>query len=538
MYNILAIIILACLYYLAGIFSLDFLSGHKIVNLGIFASEGIALAFALYFGKKVIPGIFIGQFIFAYANGIDILPTFMISSINSIEALLAIYLFKYFKLNRGLKHFRDVVGLSLIIVFILQPFSALSSNIVLVISSQIDSSTFIHSTFSWWFGNVMGQLLFTPFLLTLFIEHKQINFKNYILYGIAFIIYLYIIEIVFVISNPFVLVSLTLPVMIFTLSHKDIAYGNLMSVIVAFVSSYSVYLGIGAFSIDSTINNIINYNLFVLAHISIVFTTGILFEERKRFENSLQDLIDKEVLKNQEQQLLMLQQSRLAQMGEMISMIAHQWRQPLNNLSLVNQLLILKYKKNDLDDDALEYFKKNSKKQIELMTNTIDDFRNFFKSQKEKSKFYIDEAIANVLDMVEAIYSNSGVKINFEESQKYKILANQNALTQVILNILNNARDALVDNNIQDKHIDITVFENEDDIIISIKDNAGGIDKDIIDKVFDPYFSTKQDKNGTGLGLYMSKMIIQEQLNAKIDVVNNTDGANFRIYLKKENVYE
>jgi signal transduction histidine kinase len=510
------------------------LSGIKIVNIGVFASEGIALAFALHYGIKVIPGIFIGQFILAYSNSIALSATFAISVINSLEAVMAIYLFEYFKISRSLSSFRDILGMSAIIVFALQPFSALFSNTVLFLSSQIPKGTFLHSSFSWWFGNVMGQLLFTPFLLSLFKKYKEINFVEYAIYGTVFFAYIYTLEIVLVVTNPFLLIALSAPIVILVVSHKNMAYGSLMSVIVAMVASYSVYKAIGAFYINSEINNIINYNLFVLSHISIVLTAGVLFEQKHLHESKLQNTIQREIKRNQEQQLLMLQQSRLAQMGEMISMIAHQWRQPLNNLSLINQLLVSKYTKNKLDDEAVEYFRVNSKKQIDLMTSTIDDFRTFFKSQKNKSVFSINKAITSTIDMVESIYSSKGIDINFNAQRDYKITGYQNALSQVVLNIINNAKDALVDRDVDDRRIDINIDELDEYIVVSIKDNAGGIPESIIDKIFDPYFSTKQDKNGTGLGLYMSKMIIQEQLGAKIYVNNEADGANFKIYLKRE----
>jgi signal transduction histidine kinase len=196
--------------------------------------------------------------------------------------------------------------------------------------------------------------------------------------------------------------------------------------------------------------------------------------------------------------------------------------------------LVSKYTKNKLDDKAIEYFKTNSKKQIDLMTNTIDDFRSFFKPQKTKSIFLINEAILSTLDMVESIYSSNGIKINFNAKNKYKTMGYQNALSQVVLNIINNAKDALVDRAIENRQINIELSGDDEYIVISIKDNAGGISDSIIDRIFDPYFSTKHDKNGTGLGLYMSKMIVQEQMGAKIYAENETDGANFKIYLKRE----
>ena len=527
------VLLLAFLYFTTGVLSLELLNGVNIVNLGVFAPEGIALGFVLFFGRKVIPGIFIGQFILAYINGIDIFATIEISIINSLEALIGVTLFEKFKLNNKLGQLKDILGLILIIVLILQVFSSLFGSLALLIHTDLATDNFFSTMFSWWFGNVMAQVLFTPFLLLLFTHYKKINLIDYTLYALIFALYSFFIELI--IGNPFLLLVLYIPIIIYISANKGMLYGTFMSVILAIITSFSIYSGINIFKADNIFENIINYNLFVLLHALIVLIVGILFEEKKQYEKELKKRIEDEVNKNKEQQLMMLQQSRLAQMGEMISMIAHQWRQPLNNLSLVNQLLISKYKKGKLNDEGVDYFKINSKKQINLMSTTIDDFRDFFKSEKIKKEFDVRDTISNILDMTKPIYTSNSIKIELlEDSDKvYKTVGYPNALAQAILNIINNAKDALVENEeVDEKKISISLEHHDEKIIIAILDNAGGIPLDIIDNIFDPYFSTKQEKNGTGLGLYMSKMIIEEQLDARIDVVNEIHGAKFTICLK------
>jgi len=530
------VVLLAFLYFITGIFSLELLNGVNIVNLGIFAPEGIALAFALYFGKRVIPGIFIGQFILAYSNDVNIFAIFEISLINSLEAFLAIILFSKFKINNKLEHLRDVLALIIMIVFVLQTFSAFFGSMALLAHTPLVFSQLKDTLFSWWFGNLMAQILITPFLLLFFTHYKKIDFFNYFLYALVYGLYSCSLELF--IGNPFLLLALNIPIIIYISEYKGIIYGALMSVILALVTSCSIYVGINIFQSNSMSENIINYNLFVLVHAVIILVVGILFEEKKAYENGLEEKIESEVNKNKEQQLMMLQQSRLAQMGEMISMIAHQWRQPLNNLSLVNQLLISKYKKGKLNDDNVDYFKVNSKKQIELMSTTIDDFRDFFKTEKLKKEFNVLETIENILEITKPIYANSAVRIELDVDgdKNYKTVGFPNALAQAILNIINNAKDALNEHkNDADKEIIISLYKQDSEIIIEILDNAGGIATDIIDNIFDPYFSTKQEKNGTGLGLYMSKMIIEEQLDAKLEVCNELYGAKFTIYLKEKN---
>jgi signal transduction histidine kinase len=529
--NILLTFIISFLYFGTGKLSLDLLSGHNIVNLGVFAPEGLALAFALYFGKRVWFGIFIGQFLLAMYNDINIFSSLEISTINATEALIGIALFQRFKLDRELKTFRDIFGLAIMIVFVLQVFSSLLSNLSLLLHGQIAQDQFLHSLFSWWFGNVMGQLLFTPFMLLLLVYFKKIDIKEYLFYGIAFGTFLYFLEIVVAITNPFLLLSLTIPVLVVAISYRGKLYGTLMSVVAATISSYSVYRATGAFYFGDETENIINYNLFVLAHIATVFVTGVLFEERKKDEKKLQMMIKKEVSRNKEQQLLMLQQNRLAQMGEMINMIAHQWRQPLNHLSLINQTLYYQYTRQTLNDEKVESFREKSNKAILQMSSTIDDFRNFFRPDKEKTVFCVNDVIDYALDIAAPMFNHNNIKVIFHNHELCYAHGFPNELGQSILNIAYNAQDALNEKEVADKQIELSLSCHEETVVLSIQDNAGGIPETIINKIFDPYFSTKSSKNGTGLGLYISKIIIEEHMEGSLLVSNRKNGACFKIYL-------
>jgi len=251
--------------------------------------------------------------------------------------------------------------------------------------------------------------------------------------------------------------------------------------------------------------------------------------------HNLEKRVEEETKKNEKQQLLMLRQSRLAQMGEMLSMIAHQWRQPLNNLALINQNLILKYHQNKLNGDIIKEFDKNTNIQIQNMSKTIDDFKDFFKPEKEKINFSLNDIINRTIDILKPICLKYNFEIIFSTKNNYNILGYPNEFGQAIINILNNSKDALLENNIENKKILIKILASEDKIILNIIDNAGGIPEDILDKIFDPYFSTKNDKNGTGLGLYMTKIIIEDHMDGEIKVYNDNLGAIFTITLKDQN---
>jgi signal transduction histidine kinase len=530
-------VILAVLYFVTGKIIFAFMGGDTIITLSMFPPEGIALAFAVFYGKRVLPGVFAGQFLLAYFGGMSLFASLCIGLINTAEAWLGIVLFKKMKIDKSFPAFRDYIKFFALVVLILQPFSSITSNIVLLVTNQADGERFLYHVVSWWFGNIMGQIVFTPFLLLMFTERKNLNINKLLLYGFFYGVYIWIIEVVIKVQNPFILIVCSLIVVIFITIRENIVYGWFLSVIAAFTASVTIYLKTGAFANSTLFNNTFNYNFYILLHIVSVVIIGVLFEERKNFENFLQKRIKEETEKNKEKMLLLMQQNRHAQMGELISMIAHQWRQPLNNLAMLNQILIMKLETGEYNGKDVEYFKSNSKKQIEYMSKTIDDFRNFFKDEKERKTFYVGEIVKSAVDMVKPVFEKECINIAVKEQHKnIMCFGYANNLMQTVVNILNNARDALIEKNITEKMIEIRIFQDKNTVTIAIEDNAGGIDSGIIEKIFEPYFSTKS-KNGSGLGLYMSKEIIENQLGGKLEVKNSEKGAEFMIVLKRnENV--
>ena len=227
----------------------------------------------------------------------------------------------------------------------------------------------------------------------------------------------------------------------------------------------------------------------------------------------------------------MLQQSRLAQMGEMISMIAHQWRQPLASISAISGTLTLDIMMNNYES---KFFRERLEAISELsqhLSATIDDFRTFFKDDKKEEvsevKNIIDESIAIIGQTLKN--KNIDLIINYENSPKIK--SHLNEIKQVLLNLMKNSEDILLEKKVEEAKIWINVHIEDSEVCINIEDNAGGIPEDIIDKVFDPYFSTKKEKDGTGLGLYMSRTIIQEHCKGKLLLKNTSNGASFTIVL-------
>jgi len=257
--------------------------------------------------------------------------------------------------------------------------------------------------------------------------------------------------------------------------------------------------------------------------------TNDLEDSKKKLKNinaTLEHKIKEEVEKNKLQNQQLMQQSKMALMGEMISMIAHQWRQPLNIITLSTVKLetgILL--NNEISNEDIYNITSEINKQSQYLSNTIDDFRYFYKPDKESVTVKLEDVISKSLSIIKASLISSHIEIIQEYKSKEEIELYENEMTQVILNILKNAQDNFSEKGIKDPCIKITT-ENR---TISICDNGGGIPEDILEKIFDPYFSTKDEKNVTGLGLYMSKTIIEKHHGGILHVKNRGDGVCFVI---------
>ena len=241
---------------------------------------------------------------------------------------------------------------------------------------------------------------------------------------------------------------------------------------------------------------------------------------------TLEQRVQEEIAKNKEKQKMLFWQSRMASLGQMLGNIAHQWRQPLTELSLTMFNIKRTAKKNELD--KLDEYYKESIEIISNMSQTIDDFSNFFNPNKEKEKFLLNSAIKDSLLITRKLLQKERIVVDkeFEQIEVFGVL---NELSQVIINLIQNSSEAFKVNGIKDKKVFISVVEDKKYAIIKYIDNAGGAEAKILDKIFEPYFTTKHQSNGTGLGLFMSRMIIEKSLDGTIEVENRHDGLQFII---------
>lgn len=251
--------------------------------------------------------------------------------------------------------------------------------------------------------------------------------------------------------------------------------------------------------------------------------------ELELFNHRLQDEIDKAVEKNRTQEKILMQQAKMAEIGSMVESIAHQWRQPLNILGLSMTRLNINVSLGNHNDMAkvIEIVEQ----QIEYMSQTIDDFRNFFKQDRVQTKVNISRLIAEVETLLGPLLASKKITLIKNIDPAIEILVYHNELKQVVINIVNNAREAIESSKSKTRQITVGCTADKQHSTLSIEDSGGGVPLHIIDKIFDPYFTTKFESQGTGIGLYMGKMIIEKHCLGKLSVHNTQQGACFEIRL-------
>ncbi len=293
------------------------------------------------------------------------------------------------------------------------------------------------------------------------------------------------------------------------------------------------------FIVLTTVSILIFMALFSLLMTTIIndlikkYKLQVQYKENKlqKLNRNLASKVEEGIAEGKRKDKAMLQQSKLARMGSMISMIAHQWRQPLTELSGILMELETATRFKKVNEEHILNSIERSDTMIEFMSNTIDDFRNFYKPDKIKEDFYLVESCKKALSLISATLSENQIKLEFDVRQDSKIHGYPTEFSQVILNLLINATDILIEKKIQNPKIKIKIEKREDTSIIIVSDNAGGIKEKNFEMIFDPYFSTKESSKGTGLGLYISKLIIEKNMGGELSVRNDQEGAVFKIAL-------
>lgn len=257
--------------------------------------------------------------------------------------------------------------------------------------------------------------------------------------------------------------------------------------------------------------------------------------ELKKINKQLQKYYDDEVKNTKDKNEIIFNQKKFAAMDEVLKNIAHQWRQPLSQVNSAVLVIDDRMYEKGFKDDVVEEKLLEIESLTKYMSKTIDDFKSFFNENKKQESFSIKDLIDKSIYIIKGTLLNHNIEVENRVDKKFIYYGYPNELEQVILVILNNAKDVLVSRNVKSPKITLDVLKIKDSYHINIKDNGGGIDETIMDKIFDPYFTTKYKSQGTGLGLYFSKIIVQDRMNAELSVKNLKNGACFTIVLKADN---
>jgi len=259
----------------------------------------------------------------------------------------------------------------------------------------------------------------------------------------------------------------------------------------------------------------------------LLYTIEALKQKDMALVASLEQLKEKEEF--------LFQKAKMADMGEMIGNIAHQWRQPLAINNTIISILKEKSQREILADSELMTKLKEMENNIQYMSKTIDDFMRFYHPAKKKTKFSVSDVVEHSLTIMRPMLQKVGVTLNFKSCDDAYINGYMNEYTQVVVSILTNAKDVLLHRKIENASIDMILSKDNEHVMLAISDNAGGIDKEHIHRIFDPYFTTKHKSMGTGLGLYISKMIIEKNMGGILSVQNTNKGAAFSITMGSTN---
>lgn len=250
-------------------------------------------------------------------------------------------------------------------------------------------------------------------------------------------------------------------------------------------------------------------------------------QELQELNKTLENRVALQLQKSREQEQLLIQKSKFIALGEMISNIAHQWRQPLSELSAIIMTVKLRFSLDKLDEESMEKKYLQAETLLEYMSKTIDDFRDFFSPKKEKKHFPIKSAIDAVINIIGSSAKDKNISLNINVDESEMIFGQKNEFEQVLLNIITNAKQLLIINKIRNPKIEIFLNTDKKYVYLYIRDNAGGIQSEPIEKIFEPYFTTKEESGGTGIGLYMSKLIIEKNMGGILSVKNVENGAMF-----------
>ena len=556
---IILALFLSFIYIILGTLSIKYLTMSSSIAIA-WLPNSLLLAFFLIKDikewKYFIP-FFIGAELIADYPTFTLIQSLQFAFINIFETSLGAYWIKR-SLKENEKNFENikyVLRFFFISIAFIPSLAALLGAMVYI--TQINSEAdFLDIWRTWHFSVAVGILLLTPIMLMLKDNYKSLKFYKYNISNLTILILTIYLSIeLFSLST----INFNLPItpllfilLILWIVYKEgTLYGLILSLIITFVGTYYTSQGMGPFSVFMEKENTIYFQEFVVLLLLITLFFGALHNEiinsNKKLEdlnNNLEEEVRHQVKKLREKDALLSQQNKLASMGEMLANVAHQWKQPLSTISIASTGAKLQKEMDCLSDSQLNSTLTTINDTVQYLSQTIDDFRDFFNPKNNIEKeFYVDETINKTFKLGSTRFIANNIEI-IKEIKNFKLFSVENEIIQVIMNVLNNAVDAFNSKEKQRKLIFINAYQKDNSSYIEILDNAGGINKDIIDRVFEAYFTTKDKSQGTGIRLYMSQDIINNHLKGNFSVINENYsfegidyiGAKFTIRLDENKV--
>ncbi|MBF0500629.1 MAG: MASE1 domain-containing protein [Candidatus Riflebacteria bacterium] len=497
----------------------------------------------------LILGAFAGNIGIDYFNGKPLPVSLIFCFGNSLEALTGAWLVRrYIGKPPMLSKIRDVFAL---IIFSTLLSTTLSATIgAITVTALYGNSSFWKTWLMWWSGDGMGILLMAPPILALF------QLRNILFHRLSFakciegsaVMALLLIGTMFVFDNNwhgnFIFHYMVIPlVIVISLQYGPIG-AAVAGLTVAIIGTWIMIYGNSDFfpAGFSEPEKIASWQMFLAFVTSLGLFVAALFSERKMAEQglmirkqqleelnlSLEQRIGDAVSEIRTKDNILIAQNRRAAMGEMINNIAHQWRQPLNTLGLVLANIRETSRAEKPDIQYIEKSVATGNRLVQQMSTTISDFSNFFRPEKDTIPFSAERQIFTAISMIKLSLDEERIAVNVNIPNDMRLLGYPNEYSQVLLNLLSNAKDAIkTSQNFDSGKIEICAMERADHGCVMVRDNGGGISPDILDKIFNPYFSTKP--SGNGIGLYLSQMIIEGNMKGSLKAQNFEDGAEFAV---------
>jgi len=553
----------AIVYFLSakGVSFLSLTDGGNVFV--VWPPTGVALAALLMFGRLASVGIFVGALLLN--SSIVSLPLSIHISIgNTVGPLLCLYMLERLGHKQNFMLSLDGVYAFFVSVLVGSVVTASNGISALFLWNALPSGVAWGMVwYAWFVGDLIGFVVVTSLLLSLRLYWKELlrirvfefialialtSLIEYAVFGLGF----------FEEGKNYPMAYMALPPILWAVFRFTPPVSILSVNIISFFAILGTITNRGPFAGYGIYESLALLQTFIgISAMTVLLVVGVMNErelankELEKLNATLSERVKEEIAKTNKHQNMLAQQSKMAAMGEMIGAIAHQWRQPLNALGLMVQDIKMAYKYGELTDEYVDNMVHQSMSQIGFMSKTIDDFRNFFRPDKQKINFNMFGALLESIRLMEAQLrvNNIDIKIkcprekefyaldhyvDYKNCDEYLVFGYPNEFKQVVLNLLSNSKDAILSNFPNGNGLLlVSLKEENEDIVLSVEDNGGGICKEVGDRIFEPYFTTKEQGRGTGIGLYMSKMIIEDNMNGSLGFYSGENGAVFVVRLAR-----